>query len=101
MKNLSTIDLERLEKLSRISCSSEEEEDILQSLQKVIEYMELLQEVDTEGDSPTSHVLGPLMQNILRKDVEEKSLSREEFFENVPDVVAGMVKVPPVLKGEE
>ncbi len=105
MEKLDRSFLQNLEKLSRIACKPLEEKEILESLQKVIGYMELLQEVDTEGVEPCNHVLGSLVTLPMREDAVDPSFSKEAFqkafLENVPEVVAAMVKVPPVLKPEE
>ncbi len=93
--------LQNLEKLSRIDCKPSEEKEILESLQKIIGYMELLQEIDTEKVKPCNHVLGSLVQLKMRKDEIDSSFTQKAFLQNVPEVVAAMVKVPPVLKPEE
>lgn len=90
--------LDHLKKLSRIDCDREEEEDILLSLKRVLDYIEQLNEVDTEGVAPCSFVLRSTFKNYLRNDEIEEVMPRDEFLGNAPDKIAGMIRIPPVLK---
>jgi aspartyl-tRNA(Asn)/glutamyl-tRNA(Gln) amidotransferase subunit C len=90
--------LEHLKRLSRIECDPEEGEDILQSLKRVLEYVKLLGEVKTEKAKPCNTVLNGMAANRWREDVPAHPLSREQFLANAPDQIAGMIRVPPVLK---
>jgi len=98
---MSTFDrpaFEHLKKLCRIECTPEEEEAILLSLQKVLTYVEQLNEVNTEGVPSCNYVLRGMLKNRTRADEVKNLLSRESFLANAPDQVGGMVRVPPVLK---
>ncbi len=90
--------LAHLKKLSRIECDPEEEEDILMSLKRVLEFVKQLDEVKTEKTKPCNSVLNGMAGNRWREDVPKTSLSREQFLANAPDQIAGMIRVPPVLK---
>lgn len=90
--------LEHLKKLCRIDLEPEEEADLLNSLKRILEYIEQLDEVNTEGVQPCSYVLRGMIENTWREDVPSVGLSREQFLDNAPDQIAGMVKVPPILK---
>lgn len=90
--------LAHLKKLSRIECDPEEEEDILGSLKRVLEYVKQLDEVKTEKAKPWNSVLNGMAGNRWREDVPENLLSREQFLANAPDQIAGMIRVPPILK---
>lgn len=89
--------IEKLIELSRIQCSDEEKEALLESLKKILVYVEQLQEVDTEGVPACNHVI-PGMTSPLREDLVGATMSREEFLENSPSHVGGMIRVPPVFK---
>lgn len=91
--------LENLKKLCRIECSAEEDLDILQSLTRVLGYVEQLNEVDTTGVASCNYVLQAMLKNPMRDDeVVNFSFSREEFLHNAPDQIGGMIRVPPVMK---
>lgn len=98
MSDFDTQTLEHLKQLCRIDCSPEEEKDILSSLQKILGYVEQLQEVDTTGVAPCSYVLQSMMTPILREDEAIESFPREQFIHSAPDQIGGMIRTPPVLK---
>ena len=90
--------LEYLKKLCRIHCTEEEEVDIFKSLNRILEYVKQLDEVDTEKVQPCSNVLNGMAKNRWREDIPQHLLPREQFLANTPDQIAGMVRIPPVLK---
>lgn len=97
MSKLSEKELKSLTRLSRIECTKEEEEKLLVDLENILQYMELLNEVDTESVPPCNHVLEDI-HNVMREDIVEESLPRELFLSNAPSHVGGMIKVPTVIK---
>ncbi len=90
--------LDHLKKLCRIETDPEEEAGILTSLQRVLDYVEQLSEIDTDGVKPCSFVLRSMAKNLLREDLPERLMPRDQFLANAPDQIAGMIRVPPVLK---
>jgi aspartyl/glutamyl-tRNA(Asn/Gln) amidotransferase C subunit len=97
-----TIDSEEIEKLtelSRIACSDEEKERLRWDLNMVANYIDLLAQIDTAGVEPCNRVL-ETVKNVMRPDEPEKMLDRELFLGNAQEHVAGLVRVPPILKSE-
>lgn len=92
--------LENLKRLCRIECTPEEDLDILQSLTRVLGYMEQLNEVNTSEVASCNTVLQSILKNPLREDIVDNSFPREEFLHNAPDQIGGMVRVPPVMKAQ-
>lgn len=86
-----------LTQLSRIACTDEEQDSLLKDLQQILDYVEQLQEVDTENVPPCDQVLAD-MANVFREDVTETSMPREVFLANAPAHVGGMIRVPPIIK---
>lgn len=91
--------IEYLSDLSRIDLSEEEQDSLLQDLESILNYIDLLNEVDTEGVEPCNHVLAD-MCNVMREDVTGEVLPRETFLNNSPAQIGGMIRVPPVIKGK-
>lgn len=89
--------IKNLVKLSRIGCSESEQESLLHDLDKIVAYVELLQEVDTTGVSPCNHVLA-WKKNVVREDVIGEIMPRDLFLSNASSQIGGMIKVPPVIK---
>jgi aspartyl-tRNA(Asn)/glutamyl-tRNA(Gln) amidotransferase subunit C len=83
--------------LSRISCSEEEIVDLQANLQKIVTYIEQLNELDTEN-VPACHQVIEGACNVMREDVVGETLSREIFLEDAPSQIGGMIRVPPVFK---
>ncbi len=73
-------DLKHLAKLARLELTDEEEQLFAGQMENVLEYMELLQEVDTEGVEGTSQVTG--LVNVLGEDQLEENpeATREELL---------------------
>jgi len=98
MTNLDQDTLENLKKLCRIECTPAEQQDLLHSIKRILDYIEQLNEVDTEGVLPCNHVLQMMLKNITRPDEVKECLSREVFLANAPDQIGGMIRVPSILK---
>lgn len=85
------------EQLARIKLTPEEAEKFESQLGSVLEYMEILNEVDTEGVEPTSQVTG--LQDVMREDeVDRDFCNGDELLECSPlEVENRQIKVKKVL----
>lgn len=90
-----------LKKLSRIDVPKEEEQNIIDSLNRVFDYFSQLSEVNTDDVNPCNYVLRSMLKNQMRADIVGDVLSRDQFLANAPDQIGGMIRVPPVLKSAE
>lgn len=88
-------DVEHVALLSRLALSDEEKEMFAGQLSAILKYAEKLNELDTDGVEPTSHVL-PLA-NVMREDEVRPSWPIEKVLANAPDDEDGHFKVPAVL----
>jgi aspartyl-tRNA(Asn)/glutamyl-tRNA(Gln) amidotransferase subunit C len=89
----------KLTQLCRISCTEEEKANFLQSLSQILDYVDLLNDVDT-GATPACNTVLETLDTVVRDDTPEEALSRDLFLANAPAHTGGMVRVPPVLKGD-
>ncbi|MCE5316777.1 MAG: Asp-tRNA(Asn)/Glu-tRNA(Gln) amidotransferase subunit GatC [Parachlamydia sp.] len=89
--------IKSLTQLSRIDCTEEEQESLLQDLKKILHYVEQLNEIDTTHVPPCNQVLEDMV-NVMREDAVGPTLSRDVFLANAPSHVGGMIRVPPVIK---
>lgn len=87
----------RLAALCRIHCTPQEEEELLEGLQKILNYVDRLDEIDTENVSPCDHVIAGMV-NVEREDEVGPVLDTQTFLQNAPAHVGGMIRVPPVIK---
>lgn len=99
MSNFDHQTLEHLKKLCRIDCTEEENQDLIDSLKSILEYVDQLKEVNTENTKTCRYVLRGMLKNPMRDDEEKDLLAREKFLGNAPDQIGGMIRVPPILKG--
>lgn len=97
MSDLCKESVEALSKLCRIELTEEELLEISRDLDRVLDYIEQLREVDTSHLIPYSHIMEQGVES-LRGDTVGDQLPREVFLSNAPDQVGGMIRVPPVIK---
>lgn len=100
MAKLDKESIKTLSKLCRIKCTEEEQEKLLENMQKIIDYVEQLHEVNTANVKPLNHVLADIA-NVMRDDEIGASLPREMFLKNAPDQIGGLIRVPPVMKKQQ
>ncbi|WP_086349036.1 Asp-tRNA(Asn)/Glu-tRNA(Gln) amidotransferase subunit GatC [Candidatus Enterococcus clewellii] len=86
-------------KLAKLSFSSEELTGFTDQLGKIIDMVELLEEVDTEGVPFTSNVVETI--NVMREDQAEPGMNRDELMKNVPESQDGYIKVPAIIDNGE
>ncbi|MFI0434503.1 MAG: Asp-tRNA(Asn)/Glu-tRNA(Gln) amidotransferase subunit GatC [Parachlamydiaceae bacterium] len=88
--------IQQLTRLCRIDCTQEEQASLLEDLEKILAYIEQLDEVNTENITPCNHILEG-MANVMREDVIGEGLDREKFLANAPSHIGGMIRVPLVI----
>ena len=87
--------MEYLEILSQISLTEEEKQETAGELKKILAYMEKLEELDTDGVEPMSHVFP--VQNVFREDIVEREDQREALLEIAPQKKEGQYLVPKTV----
>ncbi len=81
--------------LARLDIAHDKAEKFRRELSAIINYMEILNKVPTEGVEPYVHVHS--LSNVMREDLPAPSLSREEALLNAPEVHKGALEVPLVI----
>ena len=81
--------------LARLELSPQEEEKFTHQLERILSYVEKLQELDTNDVPPTSHVLA--VNNVFREDELSFSLSSQEALSNAPSRKDSYFKVPKIV----
>ena len=88
--------MNRIENLSKLSLSEEERVKAMGEMDKIIEYVSRLNEVDTEGIEPLVNVLP--ISNVLREDeVVINEDAEEKTIANGPAIKDNMFVVPKTV----
>ncbi len=88
--------IDKLAHLSRLEFAEEEKQEIKNDLEKMIRFIDKLNELDTTGVEPLLHMSENV--NIFRKDEVKGSISRADVFKNAPLHDEQFFKVPKVIK---
>lgn len=83
--------------LARLSVKPSELEEVSVTLSRVLEYIDLLNELDTQNVVPTSQVVA--QDTVWRADQIESSLPISLAIQNGPEVDSDMFVVPKILDG--
>lgn len=92
---ISSKDVQYLARLARIELTPEEVQQFTGQLDEILDYVEKLKSVNTDGIPPTHHVL-PLT-NVYREDVNRPSLPTDLALANAPDREGPYFRVPRIL----
>ena len=82
--------------LSRLALSEEEKTRIEKEMARIIDYMDMLNGLDTEGIEPMSHAFA--VKNVFREDEVRPSSDRETLLANAPAREAGSFLVPRTVE---
>lgn len=96
MSKISEEQVRHVANVARIAISDEQAETYAKQLDEIIHEASILDEVNTDNVEPTIHVIH--LQNVLREDEVNESLSNEDAMKNAADHEDGQVKVPSVLE---
>lgn len=96
MTQISRDDVQYLAQLSNLELTDSEVDSLGRDLANILEYIEQLSGLDTEGIEPTYQVTD--LQNVWRKDEKGNyGLERDALLQLAPDSQDSQVKVPKVL----
>ncbi len=89
----------KLEKLSKLSLSEKEREEMTGELEAMLGMVDKLSEADTEGVEPLVHVLDAV--NVLRNDEPGEPSDRSEVLDNAPKADGEFFLVPNMMKDKK
>jgi aspartyl-tRNA(Asn)/glutamyl-tRNA(Gln) amidotransferase subunit C len=96
MTQLTSSDVQRLAVLANIDIDEQKAVELAADMQNIIGYVELLDQVDVDGLTPTEQVTG--LVNVTRDDtVRYYGVSQAELLKNLPAVEDNQIKVRRVL----
>lgn len=89
-------DVQYVAHLARLQLSSKETESLAKDMNKILDYMATLEELDTSDVEPLEHVID--LEYRLRDDKAKKPLSHEDALKNAPDADTDYFRVPRVIE---
>ncbi len=92
---ISKEEVRHIAKLARLEFTEEEEEVLAGDMSRILDYMDMLNELDTSKVEPMTHVLD--LAHVVRTDSVEKRISQEDALKNAPDTDGEYFRVPKVI----
>lgn len=93
--SISRDDVRHVAELARLDFSDDEEQRMAEEMSQILDYVEKLDELDTSGVPPMSHVLD--VSNVFRDDEIESRIDREQALEPASETDDGYFQVPQVI----
>lgn len=81
--------------LAKLELSGEEKEQAKKDMANMLDYIDTLNELDTEGVEPMSHVFP--VNNVFREDVVTNGNDRDNILANAPKSKDGSFMVPKTV----
>jgi aspartyl-tRNA(Asn)/glutamyl-tRNA(Gln) amidotransferase subunit C len=95
--SLTRSQVEGIAHLARLEIAEAQMPVYVDSLSKIIDFVEQLAAADTDGVEPMAHPLADQVQR-LRPDEVTETDRREKFQQNASSVAAGLYLVPKVIE---
>ena len=89
---ISRKEVQHVARLAWLALSDREVDRFTGELDKILDAIGIVAELDLEEVEPTSHPLD--LVNVWDEDVPRESLAREDVLANAPDADGGLFKVP-------
>jgi aspartyl-tRNA(Asn)/glutamyl-tRNA(Gln) amidotransferase subunit C len=88
--------VDKLAGLARLEFDEQAKEALKLDLQKVLDMVEKLKEIDVDGIQPLIYMTDE--KNVLRKDIVKDTVTKDEALLNAPLRDSDYFKVPKVIK---
>jgi aspartyl-tRNA(Asn)/glutamyl-tRNA(Gln) amidotransferase subunit C len=95
MTQISRDDVARLATMSSLQLADDEIDSLAGDIERILGYVEQLNELDVEGVKPTYQV--NQLGNVWRTDEPNASLTSDELLALAPEKLQNQIKVPKVL----
>lgn len=82
--------------LAKLDLSAEQKEQAKKDMGRMLDYIDKLNELDTEGVEPMSHVFP--VSNVFREDVVTNGDDSVNTIQNAPEEKDGMFMVPRTVE---
>lgn len=96
---LTAAEVKKLAQLARITLTPDEQARYAETISAVLDYMKILNEVDTKNVEPTFQVTG--LKDVWREDVVKDSKITKELIEQMPRREDQELLVPGVFENQD
>ncbi|MGE5582688.1 MAG: Asp-tRNA(Asn)/Glu-tRNA(Gln) amidotransferase subunit GatC [Bacillota bacterium] len=96
--SLSKDEVEHVARLARLELDEVEKEEFTAELNKILDFVAKLNQLDTRNIEPTAHPI--TVTNVFRPDRVEPSLPSDLALANAPEREDDFFKVPKILEDE-
>ena len=86
----------KIASLAKLEFNGEEKDAILEDMNKMLDFVGKLEEVNTDGVEPLIHITDEM--NILREDIAHTDITQKEALKNAPKKDSTYFKIPKVIK---
>lgn len=88
--------VDKVAHLARLELAADEKAELIQDMNKILSFMDKLNEIDTTGVEPLVYMTDEV--NILREDEVKQVISTEEALQNAPQHNESYFLVAKVIK---
>lgn len=88
--------IRKIAHLARLEFNEEKEQEMLQDLNKILNWVDQLRELDTESVEPLIHMSEEV--NVMREDLAQNTVTHDEALKNAPRKDSDYFRVPKVLE---
>ncbi len=88
--------IRRIAHLARLNIDADNEAELKADLERILDFVEKLDEVDTEGVEPLTSMSSE--SNVWREDQKESHLPHDKGLKNAPNKDSDYIRVPKVLE---
>ena len=89
-------EVEHVGRLARLALSEEELDSLTGEMDAILDYVEQLKSLDTEGIVPTAHAVP--MENAFRADEIKPSFTPDQALSNAPDAAESAFRVNRIIE---
>ena len=93
---ITTDEVKYVANLAKLYVDEVEAEKLTGEMESIINFADMLSEIDTDNVSPTNHAMK--VQNVFREDTVNESYSQEDILKNAPSQEGGCYLVPKVVE---
>ena len=87
--------VDKIAELSKLEFKDEEKATIIKDMNKMLDFVDQLQELNTDNVEPLIHMSEEF--NVLREDENVKTINQDEALKNAPSKDSTYFKIPKVL----